>query len=67
MVRFGLRKFPLELPATQTAEQVNQVFLQFEIPADYDVTEKFLDESFKGVKLRLKQVQGKEKDSIQMS
>lgn len=66
-VRFGLRKFPLTLAEGQTADQVNQVYIQVEIPPDHDVVEKFQSDTFKGVKLRLKQVKGKEKNDFSMS
>ena len=44
-----------------------QTYVQFEIPADHAVVEKFENEELKGVKLRLVQVKGKGKDDFSMS
>ena len=66
-VRFGLRKFPLALVEGESADQTSQVFVQYEIPPDYEVVEKFSNDHFKGVKLKLKQLKSKDVNEFYMS
>jgi len=68
-IRFGLRKLALpklKEEEDQLVEIVPQVFLQFEIPADHQILERFENEEFKGVKLKLIQVKASGKDDFNM-
>lgn len=67
-VRFNLRKFPIAVKEGESVDQVSQsCFLQFEIPEDHEIIEKFESDDYKGVKLRVKGLKGKKKDDFNMS
>ena len=65
-VRFALKKIALPLKEGDAAEYVPKAFVQFEIPADHAVKGLCDDEEWKGVKLKVIPVKGKEKDEFSM-
>lgn len=70
-VRFGLRKIPFlqneGATAKDSVEFIATTYLQFEIPLDHVIESKFENDELKGVKLRVREVRGKEKNDFSMS
>lgn len=67
MVRFGLDKLKVPTQGEWSIETKNQVFLIFEIPPDFEIIEKYDDENFKGIKMRLKDMKPRQQGLFSMS